>query len=234
MSRVLKDDVLDLPPKLYSKIYFEITKEQKKLYKELAEEFISELDDGTFITAELAIVRLLRFQQIVSGYISNDEGELRLIEGGNPRLKLALEWADRLPHKAIIWCRFTKDIELLMDNLKDRAVNYNGTLSGDERFHSLTRFKEDDNVQFFVAQIKCASRGLTITEAKSALYYTNNFSLRDRLQSEDRPHRIGQNSNVHIVDLVASQTVDEHIIKSLLTKFDIASQITGDEMKRWI
>src|SRR5690606_32863454 len=62
-DRVLKDDVLDLPPKLYSKRYFDLTREQLAVYNELKEEFLYQFEDGDLINGELPITRLLRFQQ---------------------------------------------------------------------------------------------------------------------------------------------------------------------------
>ncbi len=74
-SRVLKSDVLDLPPKLYSKARFELTPQQGRLYRQISEEYMTLLDSGELLTASLAIVRLLRLQQIACGYLpSDDEG----------------------------------------------------------------------------------------------------------------------------------------------------------------
>jgi SNF2 family DNA or RNA helicase len=75
---------------------------------------------------------------------------------------------------------------------------------------------------------KTASTGLTLTSASSVIYYSNSYSLEDRLQSEDRAMRIGQKKNVVYRDLVARNTVDEKIIKALRSKQNIADIILKD------
>jgi len=239
-TRVLKEDVLpDLPPKVYSKLYHEMTPKQAALYKDLKEHYVAVLD-GETVQAQLPIVQLLRLQQIVCGYVPTDESEgedgqpVRDIDVKNPRLDMAKWYCDHLPHKGLIWCRFTRDIDLLMHHLGPRAVRYDGQLNDDARADSKRRFTEDENVQFFVANPAAAARGLTLIEAKSELYYSNSFRLRDRLQSEDRAHRIGQDTKVAITDLTCAGTVDTKIIANLRNKQDVAAQVTGDKLKEWI
>ena len=68
-----------------------------------------------------------------------------------------------------------------------------------------------------------------MTEAKNVIYYSNNFDLEKRLQSEDRAHRIGQTNKVTYVDLVAKDTVDEKIVDALRNKLDLAQEVLGDD-----
>jgi SNF2 family DNA or RNA helicase len=66
-SRVTKDDVLDLPPKLYTKRYYEMSHTQRRVYDALEGEFSAWLDGGELVTAPLAITRMLRLQQVLCG-----------------------------------------------------------------------------------------------------------------------------------------------------------------------
>ena len=79
-----------------------------------------------------------------------------------------------------------------------------------------------------------AFNGLTLTAANVVVYYSNSFDLEKRLQSEDRAHRIGQTNKVTYVDLIAKDTVDEHIVQALRNKINIASQVLGEDFKDWI
>jgi SNF2 family DNA or RNA helicase len=149
-------------------------------------------------------------------------------------LALVEELRDLLPHKAIFWGRFNNDIDLMMDVLGERAVRYDGTVDEDARARAKDDFQKGD-AQWFVAKQQSAGEGLTLHAAKTAVYYSNTFRLLDRLQSEDRPHRIGMDDNpVNYIDLIAEDTVDEHIIKNLRLKRDIAATLTGDELGEWI
>jgi len=66
------------------------------------------------------------------------------------------------------------------------------------------------------------------------IYYSNNYDLEVRLQSEDRAHRIGQKKSVLYVDLMSPGTVDERIVEALRNKIDIATQVLGEELKTWL
>lgn len=233
-TRITKDDVLDLPSKLYSKRYFDMSKEQERLYKQLKEEFIAELENGDIVDGSLAITRLLRLQQIACGYVQAEgEEPVQLIGKTNPRLEALTDITDNLQHPAIIWARFTKDIDQIMDALGSRAVRYDGQVSDDERARAKEAFQNGD-AQVFVSNPQAGATGLTLTQAQTVIYYSNSFKLVDRLQSEDRAHRIGQEHPVNYIDLVAGGTVDEKIVRSLRDKWDVAAQITGDELKDWL
>jgi len=65
------------------------------------------------------------------------------------------------------------------------------------------------------------------------VYYSNNYDLEIRLQSEDRAHRIGQKNNVTYVDLVSPKTIDDKILTALQNKQNIANMVLGEELKEW-
>lgn len=253
VSRILKEDALDLPPKLYSKRFFDMSPKQSKLYKELRDNYMADLDGGS-VSAELAITRMLRLQQITCGYVAIEEKVIpdpeqpdyfefvpkvvHIEEGKNLRLKLLEEIVETLEGKAIIWARFTKDIDLIMELLGDRAVRYDGQVKTDARAEAINSFQHDTpekpGAQFFVANAAAAGTGLTLTKASTTIYYNNNFRLDERLQSEDRNHRIGTKSAVNYIDIVANDTIDDHIINALVEKKDISRIITGDAIKEWL
>ena len=242
-SRVTKDDVLDLPPKLYSKRYIELSPAQTRLYKELKSECTATMEDGYVIEAVLPIVRLLRYRQLLCGYLPTEEGSdepVQLLPGPNLRLEALIDICEGLPHKAIIWVVFTKDIDMICRSLATNeevggVVRYDGRTSDEARLAAIGSFQDPDSgVQFFVANPQAASENLTLHAARTVVYYSSGFSLTERQQSEDRAHRIGQEHPVNYIDLVARGTVDEHILKALVNKRDIASFITQDELKEWL
>lgn len=241
-DRLLKEDVLDLPDKLYTKIYFDMTPRQQSLYAQLRDELEIELDDGRIVDGNLAITRLLRLQQITCGYMVTDADEpIELCDDKNPRLEATVAFLERLNHPAIVWARFRHDIDQLMDALGDRACRYDGALNDDECEASKLAFNAGDK-QYFVANTAKGSRGLTLNVAKTSVFYSNSFKLRDRLQAEARPHRPGQEGADHgkhgfgvlFADVLAAGTVDMKIVGNLRGKFNIAAQLTGDKLREWI
>jgi SNF2 family DNA or RNA helicase len=241
-TRVLKADVLkDLPPKLYSTRYFELSKEQQAIYNEIEETYMV-MVDGELWTMELALTRLLRLQQVTCGYLPKADPEpedepYTLLPGKNIRLEALKELCEDTPHQGIIWARFTKDVDLIMELLNSEgmggAVRYDGQVNEDQRADSIDAFRAQE-VQWFVGKASVGGEGLTLTEAKTVIYYNNTFKLIERLQSEDRAHRIGQDQAVLYYDIAAMNTVDEKIIDSLIAKVKIANTITGDQAKDWL
>jgi SNF2 family DNA or RNA helicase len=241
-DRLLLEEVTDLPPKVYSKRHFDMSPEQKKLYKQIRDEFMVLLDSGDMITAPLAIQRILKLQQVTSGYCPIDQpadyGErAALIKiDPNPRIACLADTLEDVPHQALIWGKFRQDIDQISELLTARGdtfVRYDGRVSQENREVARRAFKAGD-AQFFVGNPAAAGEGLTLTEAKTVIYYNTSYKLTDRLQSEGRAHRIGQDRSVHYIDIVATGTVDPVIIRALRTKNDLAAQVTGDKLREWI
>lgn len=241
-SRVLKTDVFDLPPKLYSKRYFDLNPTQRRAYDELKENFVTEIESGREVDGSLAIVRLLRLQQIACGYAKCDDDEPEVLLGNsNPRLDLLNELTDSLPEKAIIWARFRKDIDQITDALNAgrkpgmpvRAVRYDGAVSDDDKEKAKNDFQKGD-AQWFVGNQEVGSEGLTLTAAHSVIYYSNSFKLIKRLQSEDRPHRAGLDHSVSYYDLCANDTVDQRLIEVLRNNLEVSNMVTGDQFREWL
>lgn len=239
-TRVTKEDAgLDLPPKLYSRLLFDLVPEQRRVYDQLRREYMVELDGGALVTAALALVRLLRLQQIACGYLPNpdDPEHPKLFyddAGKNPRLALLLDRLADTPHQAIVWARFTPDVDAICRALGPPAcVRYDGQVGERERAKGIERFRAG-KAKVIVAKVQSMGVGLTLTEAKSVFYYSNTFSVIDRLQSEDRCHRIGTTTAVSYYDLVAARTVDEKILTSLRESLNVADQVTGDRYRAWL
>lgn len=231
-SRLLKDDVLDLPDKIYSKRFFDMCPEQKALYEQLRRDFMVWLDGGDMITAALAITRILRLQQVTSGYCPTDDGNMVLIEP-NPRLACLMDTLEDVPHQAIVWAKFQKDVDIISETIgADNCIVYDGRVSQGDREIRRAAFKAGD-VQYFVGNPAASGLGLTLIQAKTVIYYNSTYKLDDRLQSEDRAHRIGQDQNVNYIDIIANGTIDMKIIQALRNKIDLAAQVTGDRLKEW-
>lgn len=237
-TRLTKEEVLDLPPKLFSKAYFDMSPEQARLYEEIRDEFMTFLK-GEMVTTPLIITRILRLQQITCGYLPTDDENLIRLDK-NPRLELLRSLVEDLPHQAIVWCRFIEDIDQIMDVYGKQAFRYDGRVNSDDRLTAKHGFQAGDR-KLFVANPAAAGRGLTLHAAKSVFYYSNSFNPEHRIQSEDRAHRIGQDGailegqmGVHYTDIIGRGTVDNRIVQSLRGKFNMQTRITGDEVKNWL
>ncbi len=235
--RITKSECLDLPRKIYTKRYFELNNKQREKYDTLKEDFILELETCGEISVPMALTRLMKLQQISSNFFMHEDRIID-IDKDNPRINLLCDIIEDIDdkEKIIIWCRFHKDIEDIvkkLTELKISCVRYDGRVKNDKREKNLKSF-ETGNTRVFVANPATASEGLNLFMANNVIYYTNNFKLGERQQSEDRAHRIGQNKSVIYYDLIANNTIDQKIIKSLTDKKELASMITGDSIREWL
>jgi SNF2 family DNA or RNA helicase len=230
-SRLLKEDMLTLPPKVYSYQGFDMTPKQRALYDELESEFMVMLGQE-MVMAPLAITRLLRLQQITCGYLPV-EGQFVPVDDHNPRLDLFKEICADLPHKTIIWARFRADIDQIVKALPN-CVRWDGSIPLDEREANKRKFLEDPVCQFMAATPESMGEGHTLTVAETEIYYSNSYKLKERLQSEDRCHRIGTTKSVHIIDIVANDTLDIRIVEALRKKFDMASGLIDNRFRSWL
>jgi SNF2 family DNA or RNA helicase len=234
--RVLKEDCLDLPPKIYMKREIELTKEQKKVYEEMKDEALANLN-GKQITTMTVLTQLMRLQQITCGHFVADDGTTQEIK--NNRLSELMDILDEVEGKAIIWCHWQKDIKLIKEALIKEygprsVVDYYGLTPQDKRQKHKDSFQNDSKVRFFVGTPQTGGYGLTLTAANTVIYYSNGYDLEKRIQSEDRAHRIGQKKAVTYIDIMAEDTVDHKITKSLRKKINIASKVMGEELRSWI
>lgn len=232
-QRVLKDDVLDLPPKTYKRVFHELSPSQRRAYDELRSEALTFLDSGELVTAELAIVRILRLQQITSGFIAPSAGAAPVRFSPNPRAAMLKEVLTDLTRPSIIWARFVDDVAVCAEVSRAagrRPVVYDGDrpeLSMDA-FHA----GEADDI---IGNLESGMvEGYTLNEADTTIYFSNHTKLIKRKQSEDRNHRIGQESSVTYVDLLAEGTLDANVLKALQEKGSTAAKVLGDGETDWL
>ena len=238
-TRLTKDECLDLPPKVYVQAPFMMSEDQRRLYKELVNDTVAEFK-GQRISSPMALTRLIRLHQIVCGFVVTDDDILTYIDPlPSPRLKMLLSIVSQIRGKAIIWATYRKSLQEIVGALKHHygsgsTVGYSGETPADLRPKVVDRFQNNPDCRFFVGQPKAGGTGITLTAANHVIYYSNDYSLNIRLQSEDRAHRIGQEKSVTYTDIVAANTVDEDILSALKDKFDLASKITGDQLVEWL
>jgi SNF2 family DNA or RNA helicase len=234
--RVLKEDCLDLPPKNWTKRHITLSNEQKKVYDQMKKEALATLN-GKVTSTMTVITQLMRLQQITCGHFVADDGSTQEIK--NNRIIELMDVLGEIEGKAIIWGHWQKDIQNIVDEIEKihgpgSVVSYYGLTPQDERQDNIRKFQDDPKCRFMVGTPSTGGYGITLTAANTVIYYSNGYDLEKRLQSEDRAHRIGQKKNVTYIDIIAEDTVDEKIVKSLRKKINIASEVLGEELRAWI
>jgi len=235
--RVTKDECLDLPDKIYLRRDVDLTTEQKKAYEQMKLMALSVLDEG-LVSTNNALTQLMRLHQIACGYVKLDDGQE--IDLPNNRLSELMDLLAESDGKVIIWANYRKNIQDIKLAIQKEygmtsVATYYGDTAAEDRQDIVDKFSDPKSeLRFFVGNPTTGGYGLTLVSSHTVVYYSNSFDLEKRLQSEDRAHRIGQTEKVTYIDLIATNTVDEHIVKALRNKINIASAVLGEEIKGWL
>ncbi len=235
------------------------------VYKEMRDEMVAWLSHTTVSVAPQAVVKALRLSQVTSGFLGGlqeappldtevdsqlyepkDFSPLPPKEISKEKLDVLLQWFDtRLSEdpniKLLIWCRFRPELHRLGLALQSRDIQLgfiHGGQNKSQRDYALRLLDPRTTPIGPVVVIgtpASGSLGLNLTAAHTVVYVSNDYSLKTRLQSEDRVHRPGQTHAVSYFDVIANgprgqKTIDHAVIKSLRKKEDLATMTT----KAWI
>ncbi len=243
--QVRKREVLtDLPPATYQERKVEMSPEQKKLYKELKSTLKLEYN-GNKLTVASTINLMQRFTEISDGYYSYvDEKEMGKIEitekvkikykkeylKTNPKAKELMELVRTMAddESIIIWATSKMAVAYLLKTFsdiygEDQVVPMHGGISEEDRTAGLKRF-QSGRARFLIGNQAVGGIGLNMTRAAVMIYFSNDFSLRRRIQSEGRIERIGQTRPMTYIDMLCSP-IDRYILKALRGKLDFAEVI---------
>lgn len=235
--RVLKKDCLDLPPLVRQVIPVGLSAAQAKHYKEMYNDYITFIDskrgESRAVVANLAVVKALRLQQIVSGFVNDELGVAHRI-ADVPRLGVIKELlTDLTPNaKVIVWSHFKENQRMLTELAASMGIGYteiHGGVPMNVREANMKSFRTDPDVRIMFANQAAGGVGINLVEASYAIYYSKGFKLEDDLQSEARNYRGGSEMHEKVtrIDLVSYGTMDEFVNEALANKQQISETILG-------
>ena len=181
---------------------------------------MAHMEEGR-ITAANALARLLRLQQVTSGYVRTEDG--RDVEVDTTKANLLYELLEDIGSEpVVVFARFKHDLEAV-HKAAQRLELSSYEISGARK--ELSLWNEGGGV--LAVQIQSGGLGIDLTQARYAVYY----SLGDYLQSMARLHRQGQERPVEIIHLIAAQTVDEKVMAALAAREQIVESIMKRGLK---
>ena len=223
---ITKEECLDLPEKIFQVIPVTLTSKSKKLYNEMAEKLVAEIEEGKISTAPIVLVKLLRLSQITGGFIKDLEGDIYDI--GSEKLDICTELVeDRVGdgHKVVVFARFRHEISRVAEELSKVGIEslvLTGSVKPIDRDDLIDQFQSPEGPPVFISQIQAGSLGITLTAANTAIFYSRDYSLGNYLQAVDRLHRIGQTSKVTYLCLIVPHSIDEIVHQNLKSKEELA------------
>lgn len=220
--------------KMFDEFEFSMYDEQKEHYNNLKKLFITQLDNGEFLTSANAISAMTRMQQVSNGYLVREDGTFQ--ELPNARLDAFKNWIETISdEKLVIWCRFKNDAKLLCNHLGQDAVDISGNVESSGRIDNKNRFINSKEIRYAVGTPDAAGTGMDGMQdvCNRALRYSLSYNLILFDQAENRTSRIGGNGTAFYTDLIGKGTLDRKILRNLSGKKDLSS-LTLDDIRMMI
>lgn len=235
--RVLKEDCLDLPDKVYEKITVELNADQKRMYKELTKDFFTILGDSQ-LTVSNSLSLLMRLRMITGGvfpyydmkkinfddlenFNPNKHKAIKRIDN-NPKIKAVIDDIANSPLETsiIIWSNFVETIKWLHEEISKEYTceMYFGETK--DRPEVIERFK-NKTIKVLIINPATGGMGLNLQVSNLHYFFDNSERADFRTQAEDRSHRDGQTNKVVYKDVIARGTVDEKIVTLLKNKIGL-------------
>ena len=211
--RRMKTDILDLPEKMVSPIFLDLT---STFYSDELEDFIRiSKDNRNKESLTVTINRLMKLRQVIAFEKVPYTCELidKVIEQGK---------------KVIVFTNFTSSLDMLHEKYKKNSVILDGRMSKEKRQQSVDKFQNDDKIKIFISNIKAGGVGITLTAAEVVIMNDLSFVPSDHSQAEDRAYRYGQKNSVLVYYPVFENTIEMIIYNILQKKKNIIDQVMGD------
>lgn len=225
MLRRKKDEVLNLPPKVRSIEYVEMSSKQAQLYREVLRGIKANIQNIKLSPNPLA--QLIRLRQVTAhtSILSETVHESAKFE----RMKEMIEELAESGQKAIVFSNWTEVVDRAVPELKQ----YNPAIitgNTQDRMAEVEKFQNDDSCKVIVGTIGAMGTGLTLTAASTVIFLDKPWNMANTEQAEDRAHRIGTSGTVNIITLVCKDTIDERIEEIIQEKAEMAKGLVeGDE-----
>jgi SNF2 family DNA or RNA helicase len=212
----------ELPPKIRQDEWLELDDEQERAYKAAEAEGCAELealgDEVSRVHVFSLITRLKRICNFAPGCDSSPK--LRSVEA-------KVESIQASGKKVLV---FTQWLEEGVDKLSRAlerygVVQFDSRLGAGEREAAIARFREDPEMTVFLATVKSAGVGLTLTEASYVIHFDHWWNPAWMWQAEDRAHRRGQQEPVNVYSLWMAGTLEERIWEILEQKGCLQGEI---------
>lgn len=232
MRRRLKQEVLhDLPDKVQEELWLELDTDQKADYERALQSGRKKIETS------LGTEKNNQVQPHIFALI----GELKQIcnfakeKLRSPKTDLMLEYVETIAankRKVLIFSQYTEEgtdkIARLLKSKGIRYVLYTGKCSRQQKDQAVSDFRNDPDITVFLATIKTAGYGLTLTEATYVIHFDHWWAPATMQNAEDRTHRIGQKSCVTVYSFWMKGTIEEKIKKKLLEKKKLIKSTVDD------
>ena len=223
--RFTKEECLDLPPMVYVKREVELTRQQKKYYKQLKDKLVMDIT-GLEVTAMNAAVSLNKLLQISAGAVYTDDGSTLEFDIKH-RYKVLREVIDESSQKILVFVPFRHVIDILTDKLRSEGITteiIRGDVSAPQRTQIFRTFQTTPDPKVLVIQPQAAAHGVTLTAANTVVWWGPTSSLETYEQANARVHRSGQVHKSTVVQLQGS-AAEKHVYRLLDKRINVHAKL---------
>jgi SNF2 family DNA or RNA helicase len=229
VHRVTKEECLDLPPKVYQQRYVELPPSSRTIYNKMKAEWSAQS-----ITVKSTIEEMLRLHQVVAGFMGTGD-ERVVLPARSPKLAELEEIIEESAGSMVIWCAHRYELQQVVEMLSaefgsTQVVQVHGGVTREARAAAVDAL-QSGRARFLVGTVAAGGTGITATRAKTMVFMSNTFNYVDRIQGEDRVHRIGQTESVTIIDIICADTVEEDVWEALQEKSSVAEWV-GNKLNK--
>ena len=229
---VKKRDCLDLPSHIKTRINVGMSPSQARAYKDMHDDLIACLPSGELAVSELAITKAMRLQQIVSGFVKDDQANDFEFKDA-PRVKALHDLLEDFNKPIIVWAAFKynySQIEKICIALKKSYGFVTGAQSIAEKDKVIYDF-QNGKLDVLIANQGAGGIGINLTIADTCIYFSRDFSLEKDIQSEARNYRGGSDIHEKVtrIDLVTPGTIDDQVLDALRKKQNVLDFILKNE-----
>lgn len=234
-SVVLRTDCHDLPALVPDRRTIELTEEQKRVYRELQSQYRLELELHGKVSVGEKTQKMVKLQQVVSGYLKDEYGKVHWLAGGNPRLDAVKHEVLMSAGRVIVWCQFHEDLDAVAAGLRAigrEVLEYHGRTSSKMKEKARRSFDplsgDGDYGPDLVAQAQAGGAGLALG-ADRIIWYSHTFSAITRQQADERATIMG-GKNIRVTDFVAPG-IDPYILDHVKKNVAIADALTRQGLR---
>lgn len=227
MLRRKKEDVLDLPDKIYQEEYIEMGPKQQKLYNQIFDETIDNIGDIEISNNPLS--KMIRLRQVTAhGSILDPT----INEGAkvNRLVEIVEEYLED-NKKVIIFSEWTKVTDICIEALKKyNPLSITGDTGDADRIQLVKTFQNNPDAKIIIGTTGAMGTGLTLTAAEAVIFMDEPWTDGQKEQAIDRAHRIGTKNTVNVHTLLCKNTIDEKIHMVVNTKKDISNLMVDNKV----
>ena len=235
MIRRRKDDVLDLPPKIYYTEYVENTDYQQKLYRQIRAELAKQKAEAVRLNhPDISFIRLRQVNgspEIVDASLQVNDHYMKY----NAKLQKLMELLDDAisnGEKVIVFSNWVEPLRTLYRfvSRKYKTCCFTGTMPESDRQKHKRVFQNNPEYKVLLGTIGAAGTTHTFTAASTVIFYDEPWTPSDKEQAEDRTYRIGTTKSVKVYTIITKDTVDDAVHSLLYKKHGVSTYIVDNKL----